>query len=272
MYYQLTRNCNFNCEYCVKHDTKWTEYTTSGVYTPVCQFINKIAAENSEFEVNYYGGEPTLHPHFIDIAKLIQGDNIYHVLFSNMSADLDLYREFFSIHNHSELAASYHPKQIELYEVVNKLVTLYNEFDIKIILHCAIDSTNGLIDSVVDIFTVESTLKDVLADKFRLHLFPIISKDTKAQNIDCPQGDHMTLIKSMDISKEKDNINVNDCFRERSIIYPNGYMYLCAHAEHKFPILDVKTKNAAKLYNTYLERPLRCESLYCCYRGNRVVK
>lgn len=77
----LTNSCNYNCLYCRNGMLNKKEYID---YDDVKKIILELY-KNNIFNVNISGGEPTLHPHFEDIIKLLNEYNIVWNLTTNGS-------------------------------------------------------------------------------------------------------------------------------------------------------------------------------------------
>ena len=108
----LTHDCNLNCHYC---------YDTPNRKKIKKQFLNlngfKIFLLNySKFTnkqtiLNFLGGEPTLHPNFIELLKETKKyNNLITKVTTNGSADISLYLEASEIlKDNLEINISYHP-------------------------------------------------------------------------------------------------------------------------------------------------------------------
>lgn len=75
----LTKNCNQHCSFC------YLDCQLGGTYTPY-QTLKKIVdkcADAGIFEINLFGGEPTLYPRFSDLARYCKEDYGLNVGFSS---------------------------------------------------------------------------------------------------------------------------------------------------------------------------------------------
>lgn len=77
----LTYSCNYNCLYCRNGMLNRKEYID---YDDVKRIILELC-KNNIFNVNISGGEPTLHPQFVEIIKLLNECNIIWNLTTNGS-------------------------------------------------------------------------------------------------------------------------------------------------------------------------------------------
>jgi len=87
--WQITTACTYTCSYCPKelhtgrsHDINLDE---------VDVFLDKLAGK--EFTVNFTGGEPTIHPQFLDILKILKRRNIKTISDTNLSRTVRFYEE-----------------------------------------------------------------------------------------------------------------------------------------------------------------------------------
>lgn len=75
IYFEITNHCNKNCKFCTKMtgDKYKIRYTKLEDYKYVISCINKRDRENFR-KVVITGGEPILHPHFIELMNLVRKD------------------------------------------------------------------------------------------------------------------------------------------------------------------------------------------------------
>lgn len=65
--FELLSSCNLNCCYCIYHNNKHPKISPIGI-KEIYKLIDQFSINGIDRLV-LTGGEPTLHPHFIDIAK-----------------------------------------------------------------------------------------------------------------------------------------------------------------------------------------------------------
>jgi len=105
----LVNWCNYKCSYCssaeVMVDT-YSKTTSPGKYKLVLQ---RLAALDNEFEMDLFGGEPTLHPNFLNIIEELSIlDNCKLIeIKTNLSKSLQFFKKVFRS-NKVKLSASYH--------------------------------------------------------------------------------------------------------------------------------------------------------------------
>ncbi|MBK6937603.1 MAG: radical SAM protein [Chitinophagaceae bacterium] len=73
IYFQITHQCNLNCSYCfIKANA-----TASHLPFKVIKDVARLTGERGLMEVRLSGGEPTMHPDFINIYKEFRENNVY---------------------------------------------------------------------------------------------------------------------------------------------------------------------------------------------------
>ncbi len=123
----LTEICNFKCSYCYgsfykNQDPKFCKYEKLELAFKNIQY-NKV-----DMTVSLLGGEPTLHPKFLDILYLLNiFNNIKYIsLVTNGSADLMLYKKMLDLNEKTFIKISYHPFNPL---GMNYYLNLFNELD-----------------------------------------------------------------------------------------------------------------------------------------------
>lgn len=116
--------CNYKCSYCNAIDKNvetFSKSTSPSKYKLVLQRLHRL---NMEFEMDLYGGEPTLHPEFLTIleefskmpnCKLVE-------IKTNLSRPLHFLKKVFK-HDKIKLAASYHAEYCTK-EFIDKCIAL----------------------------------------------------------------------------------------------------------------------------------------------------
>lgn len=101
--------CNYACSYCSSATImveKFSKETSPGKYKLVLQ---RLAGLDEEFEMDLFGGEPTLHPEFLYIIEQLSAmDNCKLIeIKTNLSKPLHFFQEVFRS-DKVKLSASYH--------------------------------------------------------------------------------------------------------------------------------------------------------------------
>jgi organic radical activating enzyme len=87
--WQLTTACTYACEYCPKE-----LHTGQSIEIDLIEFrkfLNMFSDRNIVLTIT--GGEPTIHPQFLEIAKLLKELNVKTVVDSNLSRTTRFYKE-----------------------------------------------------------------------------------------------------------------------------------------------------------------------------------
>ena len=91
----ITDNCNYKCEYCPSHLEKPIKFTSIDKLLKITAFI-KMLHEEYPREVSLFGGEPTIHPQFLDIMDACTF--AYRLLLTtNLSCSLDKLEQIIKI-------------------------------------------------------------------------------------------------------------------------------------------------------------------------------
>ena len=268
IYYQFTKNCNYKCDYCVSHNKIDKAFTNKDIWTKICNFINELYNKTNALGLNIYGGEPTLHPDFLDIIKNLN-DNIKYELFTNMSASLDLYDEFIYLRPKCSISASIHPRHMNVDDFIYKLEYLLNKHkQIHITIYCGID--NIYYPNKLDVDEINKKLHEILtSNRCSMTMFPIVySGNSSNINIET-NNKNTTIVNSVKINYK--NIDVSNCFTNKAVIDPSGYIYQCVCAPHRLPLLDITKSNAINKYFKLINEMsnITCKNETCCYKGNR---
>lgn len=80
----LTKECNRNCAFCIdRPNRKYYKNYKSFIEIETVKDILKFANENNIKTIALNGGEPTLHPQVVEIAKMIKGSGYFLKIFTN---------------------------------------------------------------------------------------------------------------------------------------------------------------------------------------------
>ena len=120
--WSLHNLCNFRCEYCPPNLNNGTTENVSLEDVKNFFFSLKQHVPNKKIIFAFSGGEPTIHPEFINIVKFLTEQECEVSMTSNGSRPLKWWKEAEPYIDH--LVISYHPswtKQQKLYDVINFL-------------------------------------------------------------------------------------------------------------------------------------------------------
>ena len=119
--------CNYNCSYCCTGGAQSEQFSKAKSPSRYNLVLHRLRNVTTDFEVDLYGGEPTLHPEFhyileqfaeMDRCKLIE-------IKTNLSRPLPFLRKVFQ-HKKVRLSASYHPEYFGQ-PFIDKCVALKDE-------------------------------------------------------------------------------------------------------------------------------------------------
>ena len=112
--WDLGRMCNYNCTYCWPSIHSNTEKFAS--YETIIKAIDMIInnwSEGKEIRWNFGGGEPTMHPQFIDILKYLKSKNQWVLVTTNGSRSTTFWKEAVKYINSINMSA--HFASMDLY-------------------------------------------------------------------------------------------------------------------------------------------------------------
>lgn len=142
----LGRFCNYHCSYCWRHGRgDKPDHRPTELIIETLDEIKKQARERgfNSFHFSFSGGEPTLHPGYLDILQHYTRDGAntnYQSLHmtTNMSLPLDFFKKYVEItkDNHRvSITASWHPEFAQKEPFAEKLLYCM-ENDIQITINC----------------------------------------------------------------------------------------------------------------------------------------
>ncbi len=118
----LGRYCNYGCSYCWPYaNTKIKDHRSLRVIVNAVDTIVKHANEKGydKFSFSFSGGEPTLHPNFLEIMEYICVNNSWINITTNFSRPISWFDKLLEIVPKLSITASYHPefetKEFEIY-------------------------------------------------------------------------------------------------------------------------------------------------------------
>jgi MoaA/NifB/PqqE/SkfB family radical SAM enzyme len=120
----LGRYCNYSCSYCWSYaNTKKKDHRPFEIISSAINNIFYQAKERgyNEFSFSFSGGEPTLHPNFLDILQYLNTDGTIINITSNCSKSESWFNNMVTFKNISSFTASFHPQSANEYEFRKKL-------------------------------------------------------------------------------------------------------------------------------------------------------
>ncbi|MDP6525412.1 MAG: radical SAM protein [Kiritimatiellia bacterium] len=133
----LTLACNLKCPFCINDFSDKTEGYSLIPADKWIEGLNRIVSR-PDLPVTLQGGEPSLHPGFIDIINGLRPDLNIDIL-TNLQFDVDEFMEAVSpsrVHRdapYASIRASYHPRQMDYEELKAKVLKLLeNDYSVGI--------------------------------------------------------------------------------------------------------------------------------------------
>ncbi len=126
----LTLRCNFNCSYCINSFSG--RKIPNDITIPAQDWINVLnrLVSREDLPVTIQGGEPTLHPGFIEIINSLKKDLKIDIL-TNLSFNVEEFIDkvnplrFKRISPYPAIRISYHPEFMDLHQLVKKAAKLH---------------------------------------------------------------------------------------------------------------------------------------------------
>lgn len=268
--YEITANCNYHCEYC---DTFriGEKISDINVIDNVLYFLNQVynnLDDTDTLTIQIMGGEPTVHPLFeYFMTELCKLRNIKLILFTNFSADLELYDRLCNIFPiNTDFSISYHQNHITLEEYLYKLDCLINKYT-NVIFHPQImlGENRKTVEEIMNIFSKYQSFKN-----FEMSIFPILSTNFKPLK----EPEKVTkdkIINNIEVNYDRNTQNqyynkfVN-CYATNAFINPFGILSNCYANRDKLTI-DLN-KNKEDCLNRYLKfstLKIKCNNKFCYY-------
>lgn len=143
VYWILTDFCNFKCNYCpdVLHNGEYATGKSPGfpTYSDITIFMDKLkslVANGTYLNLQFGGGEPTLHPHFIDILKYMIGENVYLGVTTNGSRSDEWWHEALPFLDN--VTISLHPEFTKI-DKINSIAKYILDSDINLMFNLSCD-------------------------------------------------------------------------------------------------------------------------------------
>ena len=124
--YLLTFRCNYDCSYCISHDTNHPSLQRSpNEIIDALTFIFKQYS-NKKIKLRILGGEPFVYKYFINLVNELSNNNFLQInIVTNLSVT-EKSLEKLKVSKNFLIAASYHPEYSNNKDFVNKIKYLQN--------------------------------------------------------------------------------------------------------------------------------------------------
>lgn len=128
----LCNICNFNCPYCVEKHMMNT-FDKFLDYESLKNFFNKLSVKE-HVEVNLAGGEPTLHPKFLDLVRFLKSKNYTTEVLSNGSRKKEWWKK--AAKYLDVVHISFHPTETTVENLINNLEEICEDTILNILILC----------------------------------------------------------------------------------------------------------------------------------------
>lgn len=149
--WKIITQCNYNCWYCLDRGDRVTPPPDKN---DISRYSNAILSNLKEpWIIQITGGEPFINPEFIiGLTRNLVSAGHWIKIFSNLSADLSVYREFINITGSQlyKLKASFHPSETNFDEflkkslAINELISNRSKYKIFCVITPGIGNINRL--------------------------------------------------------------------------------------------------------------------------------
>lgn len=101
--------CNYKCTYCSVANRLRDTYSKEESHSKYKLVLERLDRIDSSFDMDIYGGEPTLHPNFNEILERLSNNKFCRSIEvkTNLSRSVDFYKNMFT-HDKISISASYH--------------------------------------------------------------------------------------------------------------------------------------------------------------------
>lgn len=134
VYWYLTGACNYECDYCdVYNNDKFEDWN---IKESIVDYLNWLGSKKI-CKPLIYGGEPTMDQDLPRILKILKDSPR---LFTNLSRDLDYWKELTNVRQDMTISASYHIHKCKQEAFVEKVSWLMSNTDVKVRVKIMADS------------------------------------------------------------------------------------------------------------------------------------
>lgn len=266
--YEITSNCNYKCDYCIAY--KDEQYSDLNTINNIIYFFNQLNNLNTtdSIEIQLFGGECTLHPNFIYIIEeLSKLNKVKFILFTNLSSDLNIYKQFCEIASNkiNNISVSYHYNHCSTKEFINKIGYILNNYNVIVKAHCMLAKDRYTEDDYINIFTQFINNK-----KFKISLFPILQSNV-CDNVE-PSYDNIIENKNKELQLhiDKDTVNTRynsycDSYITNAFISSDGILNRCFQYKSSFRLNLNERENIINKYIMLCKLKMKCDNKFCCY-------
>ncbi len=124
LHWNVTRKCNFDCEYCFSHDKATTADATRKI--DVEKLLSVLSETGKTFRVGFTGGEPFLIPNFPEAARALTEKHFVSINTHLTSSKIKEFAEAISPEKVLFIQASVHFDELEKRNLRNRFAENYN--------------------------------------------------------------------------------------------------------------------------------------------------
>lgn len=145
VHWQLTYNCVYNCEYCFRKNYHTDKYSSLALCMHTCNTLKNIDKISN---LTLIGGEPTLHPQFLNIIdKCKDFKNIENITIYSNGHDKSILLNASKIEAKKCFILTYHSKYANIDTFIDTINAL---LDNNVHVHCIIMLEIGFYDKILD--------------------------------------------------------------------------------------------------------------------------
>jgi len=168
VYWMITDFCNFKCNYCPDflHNGKFATGKVPGFpsYEDITVFMNTLKSmteDGTHINLQFGGGEPTLHPNFLDIIKFMHSEKVYIGVTTNGSRSEEWWEEALPFLDN--VTISLHPEFTKI-DKVNSVSQRIVDSGTSIMFNLSCDPANW--DTVLELYNnITPSLRGVVMPK-----------------------------------------------------------------------------------------------------------
>lgn len=264
--YEITSNCNYKCDYCCAY--KDEQYSDLNTINNIIYFFKQLndLGTTDYIEIQLFGGECTLHPNFIYIIEeLSKLNKIKFILFTNLSSDLNIYKQFCEIANNKihNISVSYHYNHCSTKEFINKIDYLLNNYNVIVKANCMLANNRYTEDDYINIFSQFINNKN-----FKISLFPILQSNVY-DNVE-PSYDNIIENKNKEVQLHIDKNTINtrynsycDSYITNAFISSDGILNRCFQYKSSFRLNLNERENIINKYKNICKLKFKCYIKIC---------
>lgn len=161
VHWMIGKRCNYDCSYCPSwlHDSFSSHLPIENIKKTIDNISQWAASNDKKFKIDFTGGEPFVHPNFVDaLSHINKKNNVYTLgVVTNGSAKLDTYLT--ASKYLSNMTISLHPEESKdtVHDTIRKIIYLNNNTSMFINVNVmAVAGKVKDIQNIIDIFYEEN--------------------------------------------------------------------------------------------------------------------